>query len=47
VECQRQFSDVGWSVADTVSWTSKSVAKCHAVKCEDTKFTLLVEAQNQ
>jgi len=36
VECQRQFCDVGWSVADTVSWTSKSVAKCYAVKCEDT-----------
>ena len=30
VECQRQFSDTGWAVVDTSTWTSKSTAKCYA-----------------
>jgi len=36
VECQRQFSDTGWAVVDTSTWTCKSTPKCYAVKCEDT-----------
>lgn len=35
VEYQRQFSDTGWAVVDTSTWTPKSTPKCHAVKCDD------------
>ena len=35
VEYQRHFSDTGWAVVDTSTWTPK----CHTVKCEDVQTT--------
>jgi len=35
VEYQRQFSDTGWAVVDTSTWTPKSTPKCHAARSED------------
>ena len=38
VECQRQFSDTGWAVVDTSTWTPKSTPKCQALRCEDVGY---------